>query len=303
MRTSVFRAWSCTVRLVVRDTRVLPAATAELRSMLSLVDAMASRFRPHSALSQANRHAGRPFPIPSLLVDYVHHALESAAVTGGAVDPTVGLAMRRIGYDRDIASVPPSRARRPVVQAPTVDWHDVRLDREAGLLTVPAGCALDLGATAKAHTADLAAHVLAHRHHTAVLVEIGGDLAVAGDLPGGWRVRVAEREGQLGQVVSLRHGGIATSTTTVRRWTLDATPMHHIVNPRTGGPATEFWRTVSVHSQSALAANTASTAAIVLGAAAVPWLERRALAARLVDAAGSIHVLGEWPADALAQVA
>jgi FAD:protein FMN transferase len=60
---------------------------------------------------------------------------------------------------------------------------------------------------------------------------------------------------------------------------------------------------VSVHSQSALAANTASTAAIVFGADAVPWLERRALAARLVDATGSVHVVGEWPADALAEVA
>jgi FAD:protein FMN transferase len=298
----LMRTWSCTVRLVVADRRALPAASAELTSMLGLVDMIASRFRADSALSRANANAGRPTPIPGLLVEFVHAALDAAAVTGGAVDPTVGLAVRRIGYDRDISAIERvGPSLQPI--APRADWHDVRLDRAAGLLTVPLGTALDLGATAKAHTADLAAHVLARRHHTAVLVEIGGDVAVAGDRPGGWRIRVAERERQDGQDVTLRHGGLTTSTTTVRRWTRGGRPVHHIVDPRTGMPANEVWRTVSVHSQSALAANTASTAAIVLGEHAVPWLTQRHIAARLVDRDGYVCATRGWPIHALTAVA
>jgi thiamine biosynthesis lipoprotein len=302
MNGHVLRAWSCTVRLLVADARALTPATADLTALLGLIDALASRFRADSALSRANANAGRPTPIPALLTDYVHVALEAAAVTGGAVDPTVGLTVRSIGYDRDISQIDadgPALTPSP----PRTDWHDVRLDRAAGLLTVPLGTALDLGATAKAHTADLAARVLARRYSTAVLVEIGGDVAAAGDRAGGWRVRVAEREQQDGQIVALRHGGLATSTTTVRRWRRGGQPVHHIVDPRTGAPAQEVWRTVSVHSQSALAANTASTAAIVLGAEAATWLTKRQIAARLVHRDGHVQMTPGWPADVLPAVA
>jgi thiamine biosynthesis lipoprotein len=291
------RAWSCTVRLVTRDGRVLPAATADLNALLDSIDRAASRFRYDSALSAANKSTGRPVPIPRLLGDLVKASLEAAAQTDGAVDPTVGLAMARIGYDRDISEVGGDGA--PLVPRPGgPDWRDVRLYREYGLLVVPPACALDLGATAKAYAADLAARTLYRRYGTPVLVELGGDLAVAGNSPTGWPVQVAEREGGAGQVVVLRHGGLATSTTTIRNWRRGTQRVHHIVDPRTGLPADGPWRTVSVYAPSALAANTASTAAIVLGERAVAWLSERHLAARLVADDGRVHITAGWPAQA-----
>ncbi len=160
--------------------------------------------------------------------------------------------------------------------------------------------ALDLGATAKAYTADLAARTLHRRHNTAVLVEIGGDLAVAGHRPDGWCIKVAEAEASDGQLVLVRGGGLATSTTTVRAWTRAGRAVHHIVDPRTGLPADGPWRTASVAAPSAFDANVASTAAIVLGERAVDWLEQHRLAARLVDRAGSVHTTAGWPARTVA---
>src|SRR4051812_19772258 len=178
--THVSSAWSCTVRLVVEDDRALAPATADLHALLDRVDAAASRFRADSALSVANARAGRPTPVPRLLVELVTAALDAAADTDGAVDPTLGLAMQRIGYDRDITAVNADDPG-PLPPLPSPGrWRSVRLHREAGLLTVPAGTALDLGATAKAWTADRAAAELAARYGTGVLVELGGDLAVAG---------------------------------------------------------------------------------------------------------------------------
>jgi thiamine biosynthesis lipoprotein len=171
----------------------------------------------------------------------------------------------------------------------------VRLHREVGLLTVPAGVALDLGATAKAWTADHAAATLTARYGTPVLVELGGDLAVAGDRPDGWVVRVAEREGAAGQLVLLRHGGLATSTTTVRTWRRGGRPMHHLVDPLTGRPTDGPWRTASVAAGSALDANVASTAAIVRGPAAVDRLTGRRVAARLVGRDGDVVTTPGWP--------
>lgn len=293
--TFVGSAWSCTVRLVVDDAPALRPATEDLLALLDRVDRAASRFRPDSALSIANRAAGRPTPVPRLLVDLVDAALDAADQAAGAVDPTLGLAMHRIGYDRDIRSVPPDAAAARTETARSGGWRSVRLHREAGLLTVPRGAALDLGATAKAWTADHAARAIATRYDTAVLVELGGDLAVGGDRPDGWCVQVAEREGSEGQLVLVRHGGLTTSTTTLRSWHRAGRTMHHIVDPMTGLPAVGPWRTASVAGPSALAANIASTRSIVRGADAVEWLTGRGLAARLVAQDGSITTTPGWP--------
>jgi FAD:protein FMN transferase len=292
--TFTTRAWSCSVRLVVDDPRTLRPAAADLVALLDHIDRIASRFRPDSALSRANVNAGRPTPVPRMLVDLVDAALQAAQQTDGAVDPTLGRALQQLGYDRDIHDLPfdgPAVVARPSVRT----WRDVQLDRSAGLLTVPIGTALDLGATTKAYVADHAAAALQARYGTAVMVELGGDLAVAGTRHGGWCVQVAEHEGGDGQLLVVRHGGLVTSTTTVRRWTRGGQPNHHIIDPRTGASAAGPWRTVSVSAPKALAANVASTAAIVLGDAGLDWLTVRGISARLVAHDGSVTTTGAWP--------
>ncbi len=287
-------AWSCTVRLVVEDSSAIDAAASDLHDLLAHTDEMASRFRSDSALSHANANAGRPVAIPRQLVDLVGCALDAAGRTSGAVDPTIGLSLVACGYDRDIADLPlDGVAVRPA--APRGNWRAVGLDRGRGLLRVPAGTALDLGATAKAFTADRAARDLHARYGTPVLVELGGDLAAYGSLHGGWPLFVSERVGGDGELVVLHDGGLATSTTTVRRWQRGGEQLHHIIDPATGSPANGPWRTATVAAASAVEANTASTAAIVLGERAVAWLSSRGLAARLVARDGSITTTAGWP--------
>lgn len=287
-------AWSCTVRLVVDDPLVIEAAATDLRVLLARVDAVASRFRPDSALSRANANAGRPVAVPRELAELVDCALNAAGRTSGAVDPTIGLSLVSCGYDRDIADLPQDGDPvRPA--APRSDWRAVGLDRERGLLRVPAGTALDLGATAKAFTADRAARTLHARYGTPVLVELGGDLAAYGSRPGGWPLFVAEREGGDGELVVLHDGGLATSSTTLRTWRRGGRQLHHILDPNTGEPTAGRWRTITVAAESAVEANTASTAAIVLGDRATQWLSEHRLAARLVDRDGSIVTTPGWP--------
>ncbi|MBV9592305.1 MAG: FAD:protein FMN transferase [Actinobacteria bacterium] len=306
-------AWSSTVRLVVTDRAALQPAATDLVAMLARIDAMASRFRSDSDLSRANARAGKPTPVPMLLCDLVTVALDAAARTDGLVDPTVGADLRCLGYDRDISEIRDrdiaatrgcdiaathAADNRPAASA---SWRRVRLDRTAGLLTVPVGVQLDLGATAKAFTADHAARTISHRYGTAALVELGGDVAVAGHHS--WCLAVAEHEGGPAQRVTITRGGMATSTTTLRRWSVDGECRHHILDPRTAEPAFGPWRTVAVYGESALQANIASTAAIVLGEGAQRWLTGRHLAARLVAEDGSISHTRGWPQDRLAAVA
>jgi FAD:protein FMN transferase len=98
-----------------------------------------------------------------------------------------------------------------------------------------------------------------------------------------------------GQTIALRTGGLATSSTASRRWSGKHGELHHILDPRTGRPAPEHWRAVSVAAGSCLDANVASTAAILQAAPAAGWLAERALPARLTRADGRVVLVAGWP--------
>ncbi|MGW5195535.1 FAD:protein FMN transferase [Kribbella sp. NPDC004138] len=288
-------AWSCTVRLTVDDPAVLGAACGELKALMDRVDKAASRFRPDSELSVVNTRAGALVPVSRLLVDLVDVSLVAAQMSGGAVDPTVGPAVIAAGYDADIEAVRrrfPQPAGDPT---PVAGWQEVRLNRKLALLGVPKDCALDLGATAKAWTADRAANVISKRYGCAVLVEIGGDLRAAGAPAKPWVVTVAERAGDQGVLVTLAHGGLTTSTRTVRRWQTPTGYGHHVIDPRTGRPADGLYRTASVWAPTAVRANTFSTALIATGEAAVGRLKLAGHPARLIADDGQVTELSGWP--------
>ena len=246
---------------------VLGPARAVVEAELAAIDAAASRFRDDSELMAVNRAGGHAVAISALLAEAIEVALWTAAATSGAVDPTVGRALVVAGYDRDFDALRPSR--RPLRAVAVGGWRSVALDRAAGTVRVPAGVSLDLGASAKALAADRAASAAAARTGAAVLVSLGGDIAVAGPAPaGGWPVRVCEdhRSGPdaPGQTLSIGGGGLATSSTTTRRWRRGAEDAHHIIDPARGLPVRAVWRTASVAAASCVHANAASTAAIVL---------------------------------------
>ncbi|GAC1671323.1 MAG: hypothetical protein NVS9B8_14360 [Candidatus Limnocylindrales bacterium] len=98
-----------------------------------------------------------------------------------------------------------------------------------------------------------------------------------------------------GEVVAIQTGAIATSSTTVRRWRRGDRTLHHLIDPRTGGPVESPWRTASVVASTCVDANTAATAAIVMGSAARAWLQAAGLPARLVATDGTVVRLGGWP--------
>jgi len=267
------------------------------------IDRACSRFRPDSELERVNHAGGRPVAVGPGLLEALEVALRAARASDGDVDPTVGEAVRVLGYDRDFAAVPP--AGRPLLRVATVPgWRQVRVDRARGLVRVPAGVLLDLGATAKALAADRAAASAAEAAGCGVLVSLGGDLATAGEPPpGGWSVRVADAHDAAaeadGETVRIHGGALATSSSTVRRWTRGGEQLHHIVDPASGRPARVVWRTVSVAAATCVDANVAATAAIVRGEASPAWLASLGLPARLVRPDGSVVRVAGWPEPSL----
>jgi thiamine biosynthesis lipoprotein len=266
-------------------------------------DQACSRFREDSELCAVNRSMGRWTQVSPLFSEALRAALRAAALTDGDVDPTVGNALVALGYDRDFAEVTQS-AR--LVSVPAIGrvpgWRAVELSREADAVRVARGVRLDLGATAKALAADHAAASASAAAGCGVLVSLSGDLAVAGKGPeGGWPIRVTDDHraevSAPGQWITLSSGGLATSSTTVRRWNTTSGAAHHLLNPATGRPVDSPWRTVTVTAASCLDANIASTAALIRGTRAEPWLSSLALPSRLVTTEGTVIHLAGWPAN------
>ena len=298
--TETFDAIGVTNQVVVDSEGAIGRAMEIARAELRALDDACSRFRDDSELGAVNRAAGTDVTVGPLLLAVVEAALRTAAATDGLVDPTVGLALSALGYDRDFRLVP-GATPRTLRLIPAAGWRRVRVDRRRATICIPRGAELDLGAIAKAFSADRIAGRIHASTGANTLVSLGGDVAVAGAPPGGWAVTVTDdhrRDDGQGQVVGIADGGLATSSTTVRRWSAGGRELHHIVDPASGRPAAERWCTVSVAAATCVDANAAATAAIVMGEAAAAWLDGMGLAARLVRPDGSVTSTSRWPADA-----
>ncbi|NKQ56919.1 FAD:protein FMN transferase [Amycolatopsis sp. K13G38] len=283
--------WSTTARVVVTDPGALTDARALVEEELAAVDKACSRFRPDSELALAEQ-AGTEVEVSELLAGLIAAALRAAEQTGGDVDPTLGNALAALGYDRDLPLVPLDGPAVPVQVRPAPGWRRIRLDGRK--LTVPGGIRVDLGATAKAWTADRCARLVAGALDTGVMVELGGDLATAGAGPaGGWRVRVQDRPGDPACQVRIPSGAaMATSSTSSRSWRRGDRVLHHVLDPRTCQPAPRVWRSATVVADRCVDANAFSTAALVRGHGAPGSLTA---AARLVAVDGTVLTLNGWP--------
>lgn len=301
--TSRFPALGTTVEVMVTERAALPIAERVVREHLRAIDAAASRFRPDSELSRLQRRAGAAVAVSPLLFEALTVALRAAELTDGLVDPTVGQAVCALGYDRDFRVLDRDQPRpaEPTGRAP--GWWRVRLIADdPPRVIVPRGVRVDLGATVKAWVTDRAAKHAASESGCGVLVGVGGDIAVAGPAPAdGWPITVTDDHAGPGlaphATISVRSAAVATSGITSRTWVRGGRRVHHIVDPRTGDVPELVWRAVSVAAATCADANTASTAAIVLGHEAPEWLASRRLPARLVGAEGGVTLVAGWPAE------
>jgi FAD:protein FMN transferase len=318
---ATWRAIGTFVELVVADVNQLDDAREIAVDLIAELDRTCSRFRDDSELSRANQAAGTWVPASPVLLDAVRVAVIAAQATDGVVDPTLGHSLIALGYDRDLADVqattpasplnPPGPRQadpRQVATSPAAlpsaiparrgAWSEIEITD--GAIRLPFDVSLDLGATAKAYGSDCIAMALAARGIQG-LISLGGDVSIArpeGAAEYWWRIAVCERPNTPGeQTLLMTSGGIATSSTTHRRWSHDRTTVHHLLDPSTGRPVEQTWRTVTVRAATCVAANTATTASLVMGDAAVPWLERNGLAARLVDQQGDVYEVAGWPGD------
>ena len=265
-----FRSMGC-------DVEVSPDAGAEhVRQLFEARDRRFSRFQPDSELSHLNRAPAGASLVSEEFSRMLGHALGAARSTGGLVTPTVGAAVTAAGYDSDFDELPEDGPSVSAVRVPPT----AALSHRGRLLVRSEPIHLDLNCVVKGATVDDALALLGGGY-----VSAGGDVATSAPLvvglPGG-------------DAVTLRRGGLATSSVARRRWRRGGEVQHHLIDPSTGRPAVVPWRDVTVAAGTCLAADVAAKAALLLGAAGPSWLDRRGLAGRFVDEQGGIHLNETW---------
>jgi thiamine biosynthesis lipoprotein len=199
-----------------------------------------SRFLPRSEVSRLRGLDGCPAIVSVETFLLVERAVEAWRLTGGRYDPTVLDAVEANGYDRTFAEVPPDRCEPDGIVGRAPGCQGFHLDRALHAVTLPPGVGLDPGGIGKGLAADLVATDLMAQGAAGVLVDIGGDVRVAGSGPedGAWVVDVDHPLDPDRHLLHLAvaDAAVATSSRLRRQWSIGGTPRHHLVDPRTGRP-------------------------------------------------------------------
>ncbi len=235
-------------------------AVARAYNWFHQVEATCSRFEITSELRALSLHVGEEIVVSPLLFHALHFACSVADASDGAFDPTVGVPMEQLGFNREY--------RRDVVVSSniarqSVSWRDIRLDAERSTVTIDKPLLLDLGAVAKGLAIDLAKAELAPFGDFAI--DAGGDLYLSGHNANGeaWQVGIRHPRDttQTLDALSVLNCAVCTSGDYEGR---SASGAHHLLDARRGAPA-EALASVTVIAESAMVADALATAAFALG--------------------------------------
>lgn len=266
--------------------RAIDAAFTELER----IDRMMSEWKPESPISQVNRAAGREaVEVPAELSAMLRRSVRYSEMTGGAFDVT----WRGMGaiWRFDESFRPPSaraveRARRNVdFRAMQIEGNRVYLPR--------ASMSIGLGGIAKGYAVDRAMEAVMRAGFTNAMVDGGGDVRISGLRNGSpWRIGIQHPRKDRGEIlgtVAPRNQALVTSGDYERFRVVGGVRYHHIIDVRTGWPASAS-ASVSVLAPTAEEGVVLAKGIFILGPEQGLALARAAgVEAMLVDPAGAMH--------------
>ena len=131
------RAIGTTAIVAVTEPSAADRAATILREELVAIDDACSRFRDDSEVSALQRANGTRTKVSALLFDAIRIACDVARRTDGAVDPTVGVAVEALGYDRDFAELDKDGTELAAPSRPAPGWWQIELDPRERTVRVP----------------------------------------------------------------------------------------------------------------------------------------------------------------------
>jgi thiamine biosynthesis lipoprotein len=257
------------------------------------LEAILSEWRPDSAVSRVNQSAGKaPVRVPVELVEVMEIADQTSRATEGSFDSTWA-ALSPL-WRLDAPDFCPPDADAVAAARKLVDYRDVALDVQARTLFLKRRrMRLGLGGIAKAYIAERAADDAVASGVKHILIDAGGDVVARGrngERPWTVGIRDPRSTARLLATLALDHEVVATSGDYQHFVDVNGRRYHHLLDPRTGRPASVS-RSATVVSSNGALAEALSTALFVLGPPGLAILSGFAqTAALLVDSNGIAHL-------------
>ena len=285
VQTRVFMDTPVVIELAAagEDDAKLAERTENAFAWFAEVERRCSRFDDASELRNLSLHIGDPVRVSTLLCQALDIALNVARLTGGALDPAIGRAMERSGFNTNYMTGARVMSKLPADSMGT--YRDILLDRDAQTVTLLRPLSLDLGAVAKGLAVDLAAEEL--RGLPGFVINAGGDILARGLNPDAepWRIGIRHPRRHDDLLTSLRITDAAVCTSGDYERPQAAGDGHHILDPASGASA-GLAISVTVVAPTAVVADALSTAVFVLGpVAGIELLDREGVDGLIVDAA------------------
>jgi thiamine biosynthesis lipoprotein len=264
---AVFTAWTDDAE---KADQAFAAAYAEIRRIEDLMTDWEHPGQPPSDVVRINAAAGKTaaVPVADETLQVVEASLDMSRRSEGAFDITYA-AMRGLWkFDEDLDKRIPPQAeierRRQLINYRDVivdpKKHTVRLRR--------AGMKLGLGGIAKGYAVDRCSEVLRRFGFENFMVQAGGDLFVSGSKGSApWMVGVRDPRGGPRAIIAkmaIRDHAFSTAGDYERAFVLDGKRYHHIIDPKTGYPATAS-RGVTIFAPTAFLADALDDAVFILG--------------------------------------
>ena len=264
-----FAAMGTAVTVQLPDGVDVATLSGQVESLFTRVERSCTRFRQDSDLMRSNKDPAAVHQVAPECASIVAAAYDAYAMTGGLFDPRILQDLVAAGYDRTFDDLPAetrTASANPSCQPDTTTWTPRVDTRHATIELGPDP--IDLGGIGKGWCVDAAAALLA-TEVPSFLVNAGGDLAAWGDGPDGdgWTAAVEDPNDPTLSLAVLQMwaSSCATSSTGRRRWVQDGELRHHLIDPRTGRPATGGLQSVTVIADSTVTAEVWSKSLLIGG--------------------------------------
>lgn len=263
----------------------LTLAAEEIRRL----DAALSRDGADSEIAALNR-TGASHLSPDA-ANIIAKALEISRLTDGAFDITIAPVMDEWGFFTKDYRVPKNAELSKALKK--VGSENVSLENDTVYLKN--GAQIDLGGIAKGYLSGGIAEIFKANGVRSGIISLGGNVYAIGEKPNGeqWRVAIQNPNGD-GHVGSLcvSDAAVITSGGYQRFFERDSKIYHHIIDPKTGFPAENGLKSVTIICRDSAAADALSTALYVMGTEkAITYLEaHRDIEAVLVASDDSIYI-------------
>ena len=263
--------WS--VRFVVPDDdHRIVGLRDDIEEALDTVDRQMSTWRDDSVLTRFNNlEPGQSIIVPAEFASVLETSLELAEQTDGMFDPTIGPLVNLWGFGPDGRRDEPPAAEDIEGALARVGWRRLSWDPDTRKLTQPGGSYLDFSAIAKGYAADLVGERLEARGIRDFIVDLGGDMVIRGQRPGGtpWRIAIERPDPstrEIFSIIELSDQALATSGSYRNFFEHGEQQFSHTIDPRTGKTIPQELVSVTVVHNNCKLADGLATAITALGA-------------------------------------